>query len=260
MRRRCGIAAPIFLNFDFTFLALLLAPEEGEVLERCHRCHLPPFPRKCMCRQSPALELAADESVILAYWKLRDSAADDGFWGGLPARLLSVLLLPGYRRAARNRPEFDRAVREQLERLARLERENCPSLDRPADAFARLLRAAAPQTGDGARDRAAGELLYHLGRWIYLLDARDDLEDDLARGRYNPIPLRFGPEGGDGELVLTLNHSLNLMNSACALLELGRQRELVENVLCYGLPLVQRSVFDGSWKQIKKQKIWRNDE
>jgi len=49
-----------------------------------------------------------------------------------------------------------------------------------------------------------------------------------------------------------------LMRSACALLELGRQEDLVYNVLYFGLPLIQRAVFDGSWKQMKKQKIWRN--
>ncbi|MEI3141456.1 MAG: DUF5685 family protein [Lawsonibacter sp.] len=42
------------------------------------------------------------------------------------------------------------------------------------------------------------QLLYHLGRWIYLIDARDDLAEDLADGRYNPVAARFGPEGTTG--------------------------------------------------------------
>ena len=39
-----------------------------------------------------------------------------------------------------------------------------------------------------------------------------------------------------------------------------RVQELLpqENILYLGIPLVQRAVFDGSWKAIKKQKIWRN--
>ena len=49
MRRRCGLMAPMLLNFDFVFLALLLAPPEGERITRCHRCHVPPFRRREMC-------------------------------------------------------------------------------------------------------------------------------------------------------------------------------------------------------------------
>ena len=128
-----------------------------------------------MCPDSPALELAADESVILAWWQLQDAAKDGDKLGGLPDRLLGGLLTPAYRKAARSRPEFDRTVKTCLEELDILERECCPSMDRAADTFAELLRAAAPSSGEESRDRAMEQLLYHLGRWIYLLDAQDDL-------------------------------------------------------------------------------------
>ena len=58
---------------------------------------------------------------------------------------------------------------------------------RQADTFARILQAAAPPSEDRSRDRALEQLLYHLGRWIYLIDARDDLEEDRASGCYNPV-------------------------------------------------------------------------
>ena len=151
--------------------------------------------------------------------------------GRLPARALGLLLTPAYRKAARLRPEFDRTVKGCLEELAALERENCPSMDRAADTFARLLQSAAPV--DDPRHRVLEQLLYHLGRWIYLIDARDDLAEDLADGRYNPVAARFGPEG-----------------------DVGCRTALLENLIYLGLPLVQRAVFDGSWTEIKKQKIW----
>lgn len=258
MRKRCGWMAPMVLNFDFTFLAVLLAPPQGEQLTTCHRCHIPPFLRKCMCTDSSALELAADESVILAWWQLRDKVHDDGFWRGLPARMFALLLRSAYKKAAARQPEFAQVVARQLEALHRLEEERCPSLDRPADSFAVLLQAAAPKTGDAAHDRAMEQLLYHLGRWIYLIDARDDLEEDQKTKSYNPILLRYQPQTCDDEqLALTLEHSLSLMRSACALLDLGVQEELVNNVLYLGLALVQKAVFNGSWTQLKKQKIWR---
>lgn len=259
MRRRYGLLAPMLLNFDFTFLALLLMPGE-ERFEPCRgRCHANPLKKLPMCRESASLDLAADESVILAYWKLRDSVMDDGFVGGLPARFLSCLLRPAYRKAATARPDFDRAVVDSLRELAKLEGEKCPSIDRTADTFARLLQAAAPVTGDSKKDRPISLLLYHLGRWIYLIDARDDLEEDRKSGAYNPLVLRFGPQGDDALLSTTLEHSLNMARSALSMLDFGCRGAVIENIFYLGLPMIQRAVFDGSWSKMKKQKMWRKN-
>lgn len=254
LRRRFGLIAPMLLNFDFTFLTLLLWQPEEKFTPCRGRCHANLLVKKPMCPDSPALKLAADESVILAWWQLRDAAEDKDKLGGLPARALGLLLSPAYRKAARLRPEFDRTVKGCLEELAALERENCPSMDRAADTFARLLQSAAPV--DDPRHRVLEQLLYHLGRWIYLIDARDDLAEDLADGRYNPVAARFGLEGDDGLLKQTLDASLDRMGAAFQLGEFGCRTALLENLIYLGLPLVQRAVFDGSWAEIKKQKIW----
>ena len=258
LRRRYGLIAPMLLNFDFTFLALLLWTPEPSFTPCRGRCHANPLVQKPMCPDSPALELAADESMVLAWWKLRDSARDEGLWRGLPARLLGWALYPAYRKAAGRCPEFDRTTRQCLEELDELERENCPSMDRAADTFARILRAAAPREGE--RGRVLEQLLYHLGRWIYLADARDDLEEDAGAGRYNPIAARYGGAVDDGELERTMDHSLELVGAAFQLGEFGCRTPVLENIIYLGLPLVQRAVFDGSWAQIKKQKIWSNRE
>ena len=258
MRRRYGWLAPMFLNYDFTFLALLLAPAEERFTPCRGRCHANPLIKKPMCQTAPGLETAADESVVLTWWQLRDKAEDEGFLPGLTARLLAILLKPSYRKAARRQPEFDRLVRECLEQLHRMEEEKIPSLDRPAHTFALLLQGAAPKTGEEGRDRAMEQMLYHLGRWIYLLDAQDDLEEDLAQGRYNPVAARFGPEGDGEAMKRTLDHSRNLMCGAAQLMEFGCRWPVIENILYFGLPLVQRAVLDGSWKQIKNQRIWRH--
>ena len=257
LRRRYGLIAPMLLNFDFTFLALLLWQPEDRFVPCRGRCHANPLVKKPMCPDSAALELAADESVVLAWWKLRDTVQDEGFWKGLPARALSRALRPAYRKAARRRPGFDESVRGCLEELAALEGEGCSSLDRTADAFARLLRSAAP--GEGEQGRVTAELLYHLGRWIYLADARDDLEEDRLASRYNPAAARYGPGGNDGALRLTMDNSLELMGAALQLGEFGCRKPLLENIVYLGLPAVERAVFDGSWSELKKQKIWRND-
>lgn len=258
LRKKYGLIAPMLLNFDFTFLALLLWEPEDDFKPCKGRCYANPLLKCNMCPTEPALERAAAESMVLAWWKLQDSVEDEGFWGGLPSRALSLLLRRAYRKAANDCPDFDHQVKESLQQLHKLEQEQCPSLDRTADSFARLLQAAAPKEGE--KGRVLSQLLYHLGRWIYLVDARDDMEEDRLAGRYNPVAARFGPKGDDESLKHTMNHSLELVGAAFQLCEFGCRTPILENILYLGLPLVQRAVFDGSWSQIKKQKIWRHDQ
>lgn len=258
LRENYGMIAPMLLNFDFTFLALLLWEPEEEFQPCKGRCHANLLVKKDMCPNHPALKQAAAESMVLAYWKLQDSVEDDGFWGGIPARMLSLLLRKAYRKAAKDCPDFDSKVRSSLKELKELEVSGCASLDRTADSFATLLQAAAPK--DGTNSRILSELLYHLGRWIYLVDARDDMEEDLKKEEYNPVVARFGSDGNDALLELTMNHSLELAGAAFQLGDFGCRTAVIENILYLGLPLVQRAVFDGSWAQIKKQKIWRNNQ
>lgn len=246
--RRCGFLARFTLNYDFTLLAMLFAPPEPVWCEK--RCFAHPLQKRRCCEACSGFDLAADESVILFWQKLRDDGLDRGFWSGLPSRLAAWALRGAYQKAARSRPDFDNRVREQLDRLRALERENCPSMDRTADAFACILRTAVPQGLEEGRGRVLSELLYHLGRWIYLIDAWDDLAEDRESGNYNPLLARFegAPEGELDEIRATLTHSARLCQAAFQLEDFGSWTPVLENILYLGLPSVQEEVLAGRWK------------
>ena len=65
--QRCGQGARMILNYDFTYLAILLSGG-GAGEEREGRCLPHPVKARPYLAPTPAMELAADESVILAYW------------------------------------------------------------------------------------------------------------------------------------------------------------------------------------------------
>ena len=257
LAERYGFAARFILNYDFTFLAVLLSQGEGACRER--RCPASPWKKRCACDSTAALELAADESVILAWWQLRDGVADHGFFGGLPYRTASAILGRAYRKAAAVRPDFDRSTREQLSLLHRLEAEKCPSLDKPADAFATLLAGAAEGVAEESHRRVLREILYHLGRWIYLVDAADDLKKDFESGSYNPLIYRYGltegklPEDIQSQFATTLDHSIRLMGAACALWDFGCWSALIESTLDRGLFYVGGAVLNGSFRKKRKK-------
>lgn len=251
LSRRCGFAARFTLNYDFVFLALLLDPGDGsKVCPR--RCAAHPFRRRPCLEGGPSLGLAAEESVILAHYKLLDTLADDGLWQRLGARLALLLLRRSYRKAAAAQPQFDRHVACCLRELQTLEADKSSDLDRTADTFARLLQGAAPRTEDGGRDRPMEQLLYHLGRWIYLADGVNDLAEDRALGRYNPVSARFGGTPDLEYLSTTMTHSLTLAQSAFQLLSRTRWSDILENILYLGLPRVQTQALAGCWGQNHK--------
>ena len=142
-----------------------------------------------------------------------------------------------------------------LEELQALERAGSPSLDRTADTFARILQGAAPAAGPPDRDRAVAQMLYHVGRWIYLTDAWDDLQEDRESGAYNPAAARWpdGPENHGDELRTTLRHSLNLAASAYSLVDFGCWSDILANILYLGLPMVEEAVFTGRWRRLKNR-------
>lgn len=257
LRDRCGFAARFALQYDFVFLCLLLEGEEDCRPTCQRRCAAHPLkPRPCRA-PSPAMELCADEGVILAYFKLRDGVADERLFARLGYRFATLLLKGAYRKAGAARREFEYHVATCLWELDELERQNSPRLDRVADTFARLLAGAAPETGEEELDRPRRQLLYHLGRWLYLVDAVDDLEEDAGRGRYNPIAARFGKSPDLAYLRTTMDHSLALAQSAFQLLPRTPWADILENILYLGLPNVQELVFSGQWGR-GRRRIRRN--
>lgn len=252
--RRYGAAARMILNYDLVFLAMLLSG--GEAPSCCKRwCALHPIHPRCACQPSAALDSAADMSVLLTWWQLRDGVADHGFWGGLKYRFLSVFLRGAYRKARKACPEADRSIQEHLDKLSALEREKCAVPDEAADAFALLLRDTAAMQPEGVKRRVLEEMLYHLGRWIYLVDALDDLKEDSKSGSYNPLLLRYKTENGQLEsedkarVAATLDASVRTMAAAFELADFGCWTGIIESVVYEGLYAVGGAVLQGTYQK-----------
>lgn len=256
--REYGLAGRSILNYDFVFLAMLLwggGEDCGYCLRRC----LPGlFRKKCVCESAPPLSEAAGRSVILAYWKAVDNREDSRGVKRLPASVVSLFLRRAYKKAASAHPGFDRSVCERLSALHAMEAENCPSLDRPADQFALLLASASDAAGEDSR-RALEQLLYHVGRVIYIADAYADLNDDLKARRYNPVAARYGltskdvPDEIKESVRETLMSSVRLAAAAFELLPKGLWTPVTENIVYLGLPDMIDNVLAGTYRPAGKR-------
>ncbi len=251
--KRFGFHARFIVNYDFTFLSILLFSLESN--ELCFsttqkRCIASPFRKKCVCLQNSAFERTADASVVLFWWKLKDAIADKSLLRGIPYRVLCVLFRAAYRKAKASLPEFSEVVCGYIAELQKLEQARVDSIDRPADTFARIL-AALSELGPADARVDLEEMLYQIGRYIYLVDAWDDLKPDLKQHRYNPIAARFSLTRDDlsdevkEELMQTLCHSIYAAEISFGKLNSAALRPLLENIINPGLFTVLHNVAEG---------------
>ncbi len=251
--KRYGFFARFLVSYDITFLYALLAAARLEGPVKACYCPANPFCRKRCREEDETMAYAADVSVIVSVWKLRDERADGGFWRRWVAGLLLRGLRGAERAANRRLPEFSRCVERQMARLRALEQARCASADRAADTFGALLQGCA--AGDERTRRVLGQILYHVGRYLYLVDALDDLAKDVKTGNYNPLRYRYALSGGalraedKEEFLQSVDYSVGMAASALELLDCQSHRELLENIIYDGMPLVLKSVAAGLFRK-----------
>lgn len=236
--RSFGVFARFTLSYDFAFLAMLKTALDSEICpetERC-ACIAHPFCKRIRVRENAAMQMAARAAMISVYYKLLDDRADEGFF----RRIGAALLLPFAKRARRKALAFadgvaaDEAAAKMSAAQAQLETEKCPIPDAAAEPTANFLAAVLKNCAATAEQAAVLERFgYLLGRYIYLCDALDDLEDDRRRGRYNPF-LYAG-----GEAAIAAKNALFLTTAELSddfdLLELHRYEGILENIIRIGL-------------------------
>lgn len=248
-----GFLHRFFVNYDMTFLYFLRASVLPEApTEKCV-CPANVFCKKPCYQAENIYGTVAAMNVILCRYQLRDAIQDKNWFAGLPYRFISLLTKRGFRKAASKLPDFDTLAASQLKRLSDLEEKHCDGIDEPADAFASILRGCvADETREDIR-RPMEQVLYHVGRFLYLTDALDDLKKDCKKDQYNPLRYRFNVvDGGldahaSDELKLSLEHSISLAGTALELLPMRSGAEILTNILYLGLPAVLKSVSDGTF-------------
>lgn len=250
--RRYGFSARFLLNFDFTFLAILLLPPEAPPCEDCC-CVVHPRKGRCTMCASRALDLSADRSIILFWWQLQDHMKDHSFWKGLKYRLAALLYRRAYRKAREQARAFDETVQKHLHELGEKEKACCASLDEAAEPFAALMADIADCVDDPIRRRILRQIFYHLGRWIYLIDAADDFSQDAREGNYNPLRCRYRltadklDEQVKNQLAETLDQSIKQMASAYALWDYGVWKPILDSIFYESLYGIGKAVLEGTY-------------
>ena len=170
-----------------------------------------------------------------------------------------------HRKAAREYPEQAQEIAGLMARQSQLEASHCPRPDEAAEPTALTLSSLCKALGEDERSqRVLSRFGYFLGRWVYLCDALDDLQEDAAQGSYNPYLTRRGLMASPtpqelGELRQEAAGSLNLtlaeLEKTYDLLTIRQFRPILDNIVSLGLRSVQLRILSGKQKKQEPEAI-----
>ncbi len=250
IKQEYGFASRMGLSYDVTFLAILLSSlceDETKVLPQ--RCIVSPVQKKPIALANAPLRYTAAVNVILMVEKLRDDWRDERSLKALFARLL---LFRARRKTKKQYPALVDATEGYLRQLSLLEQAKSDEPDRLADEFGKLMRTVfemAPMNDEKER-RILSHIGYGLGRFIYLMDAYEDREQDRKKGCFNPFLLSENPPDAQ-EVRQSLEFTLSEVSNSYQLLNIKRNRPILDNILYLGLSEGLARVFDGEKKEKK---------
>lgn len=271
MGRATGQLSRFTLSYDFTWLACVRMIAEGIVPEvRQIHCPAHPTKRRSAVLPNAALETAAALSAVLAYLKNRDDLCDERGFRHFRAAAADLPVKMMCRRGEGLLPEGSfAALDDKMTAFSMLEDIRCDSLDRTAGAFGDVLsyvfRAGLPENTPSCD--ICGEIGFHVGKFVYVCDAVDDLTGDIAAGRYNPIAAGFGelalsPDGTISSLAASsveISLPLELDALGKAVERLANEfpphplTGIIKNTVYLGMPSVMKKLLSRETVKSKKQ-------
>ena len=237
--KRCSQSARLGLSYDITFLAITLSSLTDDGAETTHRCAVKGFKKHTCVENDKAVAYAADMGVLLTYLKLLDDWNDER---SVKARLEMALFRRAVKKAKKRYPLIYEDIKSRLDDLSALEKAKCGSVDETADCFAKILETLfTPEfITDEAQRRALAWLGYNIGRWIYIIDAYNDIEKDKKQNNYNPFLCRESIDRTEVEESLTF--TLENAASAYNLLKIKRNGAIMDNIMFDALKMKQKAI------------------
>lgn len=245
--------ARLFLSYDFAFAAILRLAVSESACGFCRkRCPYNPT-KKCMvCAEKKDLDFCSHALIITVYHKIKDDLSDAGLKSKIAAAIVFPVVALMHKKAARLAPEIEKIISDAMKSQSKTEKKKDVCLDEAAHASSDALGKVFAL---GFTEKTADSLYslgYMTGRFIYILDAVDDLDSDIKKGNFNPFAKNFGnirtPETRKA-FAARARETLNLTQSGALDAFDGIDTKRFENIL-------ENIVFDGftfsSEKVLKK--------
>ena len=249
LKEAFGIKGQITLGYDMVFLAVLLTGlYEPEDERHEGRCVIHPL-RRHVSLTNTFTRYCAYMNVLLSYCKCIDDVRDDA---SKKAAVLLRLLKKGAKTAGKAYQRQKKVIVRELKALSELEKKNCTNIDEVAGCFGRLTAGLFVFRPD-EWEKYLSRMGFYLGKFIYIADALDDLEEDEKNGSYNPF---FGKGMTEEEKDELLKMMIGECTDAYEMLPVIRNRAILDNILYSGILTYAKS---DKRKEKKKCSVFDKD-
>lgn len=244
LSKRFGPIARCTLSYDFTFITMLHAALNSESAPSFtpHHCPLNPFKKRPHLDYSDSVEFGCEMAILMLREKCADNVEDSSFVPYLGWRILMPLIEHISYDIEKKYPEASEAARDmtkaqkQVESLG-LEAKIDQCCDPTATALGKLFEL---MSNDETTKRILNRLGYMLGRYMYLCDAIDDLDDDIKKDQFNPLK-KYSDKN---EFYSILRFTAAEAANAYALLEIKFFKEILDNIMFMGLEATAHTLIE----------------
>ncbi|MBQ3421726.1 MAG: hypothetical protein IJH34_08650 [Romboutsia sp.] len=241
-----GEISRLTLNYDITFLVLVLTSlyrPKSSVIEE--GCITNPFKKKKKITNE-ITEYAASMNVLLSYYKLEDNLNDDK---GIKD-IISYNLYKGKLKSAYNKyPQKAEYIKNELHELNELEKDLNYNIDMVSNKFGNLMGEIFVYKND-EYEQDLRNIGFNIGKYIYILDAYEDLEKDYEKGRYNPfIEYINNKEELKERVDKLISISLGILAKSIDNLNLKVNTTIIDNIVYSGIYLRYTNILDRGVKE-----------
>lgn len=227
--RKKGYLTAMCLSYDMTFLSMLLnslyepTDRQKECRCICHMC------KKHTETQDEFTRYVAHMSILMAYYKALDDFHDDK---SIIKFLYSLYLKPQFKKISKLYPEKSSTIKKHLEDLSRSEKGT--DLEECANHFGIITAALFTPRDDLWKD-ILRNMGFYLGKFIYIADAYTDIEEDIKKGRHNPLRQIYETQDFDRECNIILNMMAAHAADEFEKLPIIKNAEILRNILYSGM-------------------------
>lgn len=241
LKENHGEISRLSLNYDITFLILLLTsvyrPKSTLTKEVCIAN---PIKKKNRI-VNEVTEYAASMNVLLTYYKLEDNLHDDK---GIKDIIAYNLYKGKLKKAYEKYPKKADYIKSQLEELQKLESENSTNIDKVSNTFGNLMGEIFAYKEDDFEGKLRS-IGFNIGKYIYILDAYEDLDKDIKKGRYNPfIEYIDKKEELIKKVDKLISISLGYLSQSIDELHIKTNVEIIDNIIYSGVYLRYKNILN----------------
>ncbi|MEG0963270.1 MAG: DUF5685 family protein [Lachnospiraceae bacterium] len=231
LRERYGKRGQLTLSYDMTFVIILLTSlYESKTEDGKCKCIAHPFEAH-PTRSNEFTEYAADMNLLLSYYKCLDDWQDEH---KVTKKVMADILLKNCNKITQCYCDKAELIRSRMEEIHKCEQVNSGNIDEISGYFGEIMSEIFAYAQDEWQ-KDLRQMGFFLGKFIYLMDAYEDIEKDKKTGNYNPFLKQFEEAGFEEHAQGVLTMMMAECSKAFERLPIVENTEILRNILYSGV-------------------------